>query len=240
MTSTQQPTEQSVGATEQPGTEETTTIQAGTEQVIAQDQPVVQEPALTQEPQLVSGVVVESSSAPAGKEASAAVVASITAQTTAVPEPTRSAFEKKLEKLMVSGTNREKMVISSLRTYVETMKPAKPTSDKEGVASQINLFRLFQNITRQDESFKECMDLFIEFFREHKDGAFHEHYAFRFTEFMTISSEQIKAFTYMVNLLKIAASTKSKKDVQKMVDISRSINETYTEEQRQRVLAYFS
>lgn len=235
MTSTQQSTEQAAPVA-QATTEETVTA----EQVTAQDQSVVQEPALTQEPQLVSGVVVESSSAPAGKEASPAVVAAVTAQTTAVPEPVRSAFEKKLEKIMVSGTNREKMVISSLRTYVETMKPGKPTNEKEGTAAQINLFRLFQNITRQDESFKECMDLMIEFFREYKDGSMHEHYAFRFTEFMTISSEQIKAFTYMVNLLKIAASAKSKKDVQRMVDVSRSINETYTEEQRQRVVAYFS
>lgn len=201
-------------------------------------QPPVTQPPVTTAP-VKSGTIVEKASSPAGKEASPQAKAAITAQTTAVPDPIQDPFEKKLAKVMETGSGREKTVVTAMRSYLDQMKPGKPVSEADGAKNQASLFRLFLTITRHDDQFKECMDLFISFFKEHKDGALHERYAFRFMEYMTISSEQINAFTAMVNLMKIAA-TVGKKEVGKHVDLNRTMNEAYSEDQRQRVISYFN
>ncbi len=217
---------------------EVTTAESQATQV---EQPqVTQQVTEQQKDTVVSGVVVDSSSAPAGKQASEETVTAIKQQTSAVSAPAKSSFEKKIETIMTKGSGREQFIVTSMNNYIEAMKPGKLISDDQGSAAQAALFRIFQNVVRNDEMFKECMDLLIDYFREFKDGVFHEHYAFRFTEFMTIPSDHIKAFTYMVNLLKISASVKTRKEVTKMVDINRAMNEAYSEDERQRVVAYFS
>lgn len=186
-----------------------------------------------------SGVVVAKTSSPAGMEAPAAVKAAVAAQTTAIPTNNKSTFEKMIAKAMDAGSGREKSVVTSLRNYVENMKPGKIMSPDEGAKIQANLFRTFVTVTRHDDQFKECMDLFIAFFKEYKDDVFHERYVFRFMESMTLASEQINAFSSMVNLLKIA-STVGKGGTKKHVDLNRTMNEAYAEDQRQRVINYFS
>lgn len=219
------------------------------EAVVAEAPAVTEEPKATEAPKVTetpkvtqapaSGVVVTSTSAPAGKEASAAFKAAVAKEST-VAAPKLSAFEKKIADVMEKGTSREKGLVNFMTGYLNAMAPGKPIDEKAGAAQQGQFIRTFVNVCQHDDGFKGCMDLLIAYFVEHKDGALHERYAFRFTEYMTQSPENISAFTAMVNMFKIAASITNKREIVKHVDLSRSLNATYNEAARQRVIGYFS
>lgn len=214
-------------------TTETTEVVTDESTVVA----TVETPVVAPEP--VSGVVVTSTSAPAGKEAPAAFKQALAKEST-VAESKVSGFAKKIADVMEKGSAREKGVVNFMTKYLSEMMPGKPIDGKAGAAQQGQFIRTFTNVAQHPDNFKECMDLFVAYFREYKDTAFHEHYAFRFTDSMTQSPETIYSFTAVVNLLKIASTTPNKKDVSKHVDLSRSLNSTFSEEARQRIIGYFN
>ena len=141
---------------------------------------------------------------------------------------------------MQEGSVREKHVIATMKAYIEAMAPGKTMSDREGVAQQMVLWNVINNAVSHDEDFDKVFNLVIMFFREFKDSSLHENYVYRFTDSMTTGKDAIAAFLNMVNLLKVAAGLKNKKDIRQQVDLNRTMNATFNEAARQRVIGYFS
>lgn len=217
--------------TEQPETVVQVQEPTPTEATVQEVSPVAATPA-----PVVTPAPTEPPATPAATVAAKAPVAVVTAPYV----NKQSAFDQKIEKVIASGSVREKAVVASMKQYLTAMKPGITMDYKSGVLHQQNLWRLIFNVVSNEESFEQCFGLLINFFREAKDEALHERYVFRFVEHLTIGSEAIAAFLAMVNLLKVTASTNNRKDVKKQVDIQRTMNSVYNEETRQRVQSYFS
>lgn len=158
----------------------------------------------------------------------------------AAPAKTLSKLERMVQKAMTTGTPTEKQLISFFNNYIDVMAPGKPMDSKKGAGHQQTLWRGILTALNDDENFDKSFPLMIEFVKEHRKGVFSDSYAFRFTEQMTLSKEQLAAFNSFIVTLQIAAGLVNKKDMSKQVDLNKLMTPVYKEATRQRLIAYFS
>lgn len=182
-------------------------------------------------------VVQTPAPAPAPAPAVAPAVAPVVE---AAPAKTLSKLERMVQKAMTTGTTTEKQLISFFNNYIDVMAPGKPMDSKKGAGHQQTLWRGILTALNDDENFDKSFPLMIEFVKEHRKGVFSDSYAFRFTEQMTLSKEQLAAFNSFIVTLQIAAGLVNKKDMSKQVDLNKLMTPVYKEATRQRLIAYFS
>lgn len=220
MAAQQAPAEVSQTPAQEAAQESATQEQAPTQEeaAAATEQPAQEEPAAAQAEQ------------PAADES-----------TQAAPVPAKSAFEQKLDRLLVEGTSLEKMIVSSLIKYVESMHPGKMLSAQELNQNQLNLWRLIRLAIESEKDFDSCYPLIIEFAREYKDAAFHDRYLYRGMENINMDKDNLTYFLGSLNVIKLAATSRNKREAMAQVDLSRVMNEKiFSEEGRNRVIQYFS
>ena len=152
----------------------------------------------------------------------------------------QSAFEKKIAKVLESGSVGEKTIVNYFTAYIDAMKPGKPQEPKKGASSQQTLWRGILTVLGNEEDFVKSFPLMISYVREHQDGVFADQYVFRFAEEMTIGKDQITAYHTVMTILKIAAGLKNKTDMKKHVDLNRGITPIFKDTTRQQIINYFS
>lgn len=227
-------------AAEQTAPAEQTTNEVVAE-TVAEPQP---EPVPQPEPEptpkeIKVGTVVDPNQGKLGKAASAETVTRVTSASTAAPEVKTTAFEQKIAKIMATGSTREKFVISSLQSYIDTVAVGKPVDVDTGVRAQQSLYRTILNVVNSDDDFTNAFKLMISFIREHRAGVFADTHAFRFFEYAKPGQEWPTTLRNMLTLLIVAAGVNNKKEVHKIVRVSKAVQTGMNEAARQRVIQYF-
>lgn len=215
------------------------TLQQAQETIVTQE-PVVDNaaPAVVQK-EIKVGTVVKANEAAAGKEAPSFVKESISRESTAKPIDTSTPFEQKIATIMAGDNKRERYVVTFMQEYLKHMSPGVSNDTETGVRMQLLLWRTIKNVVENDDGFREAFRLLIAYFKEYRNGAFHETYVHRFHPDLTMQPGEITGFTRMVNLLTVAAGLTNKNDIRKFVNLSASFDTALSDSARNRVMNYF-
>lgn len=216
------PTVTSEGTTEMT-TEEVTVTEAPTEEVAAvvetvkAEEPVVAAPVVVATP-AVSGTVVKTDT-----------------------QSTGSDFSSLVSQMKKSGTLAERTFIVQMEQYIDLMKPGKPVTAEVGARTQTALWRTILGvIERSGEEFQKLFNLLLAYFEEYKNDVFHERYIFRFSEMINMPPEELAAYQRIINLIKVTCSPLGRNQSLKQVDLNRTLKDGFTEQGRQKVLAFYN
>lgn len=202
----------------------------------------IEETAVPQpERQIKLGTLVDSNQGKLGTKATAETENRAAKANTAKPEEiATSAFEKKLQSVSSSGTDREKFVASMVGEYVKAMAPGVPLTPDVGYRNQLALLRTITNVIETEENFVLAFRLLIAFVREHRKGAFDDKYAYRFYEFAKAGDSSPKTHSNLVTILIVAAGLQNKRDLRKFLSLDKALSSGISEAGRQRVIQYFN
>lgn len=193
------------------------------------------------ERQIKLGTLVDSNQGKLGTKATAETENRAAKANTAKPEEVAtSAFEKKLQSVSSSGTDREKFVASMVGEYVKAMAPGVPLTPDVGYRNQLALLRTITNVIETEENFVLAFRLLIAFVREHRKGAFDDKYAYRFYEFAKAGDSSPKTHSNLVTILIVAAGLQNKRDLRKFLSLDKALSSGISEAGRQRVIQYFN
>ena len=128
-----------------------------------------------------------------------------------------------VDNIKANGTAGEQMVVTVMESYLAVMGVNRPLDVATMVREQTRLYTMFKNIGRRTDDFRKTVVAARYFFREHKDGAFHDTRINRGHEGLQMSSDDRRAFYTYLQLFKIFAMVNDLKDVKKSVDLSRSL-----------------
>ena len=173
--------------------------------------------------------------------AAAAAAAPVVEEAVATVTAELSAFQKKMVEIATKGTPEQTGLIAKLNTYIDEMKPGKPVHGDVGATKQYQLWRtIFSTIEHAPvEQFKSLWSILLAYFHEHADGAFHESYVFRFSEFWKHNKLELDGFQRILNLMKISADPKTRGETSKQVDLDKTLAQPFSEEGRNRLLGFY-
>lgn len=142
--------------------------------------------------------------------------------------------------LMSTGT--AKITLEQIYEYMEKMKPKAPMSADIGMRHQILLYRTLMNVVNvvDDIDFKEAYSTVLKLFEIGKDDVFHEYHVYRFMDHIALSENDRKAFPRFLNLIKITAPVKGRAAAMRQVDLNKTMEFSFSEAARQRIMAYYS
>lgn len=210
----------------------------------AVDQGIVETPAVAEPEQApaeaAAPVVTEQAPEAAPAATEEVVTAAPAAKTAKEDKAETSALDTKLDKLAAEGTTLQKTIVQTLRDYVAAMRPGRIILDEVINQQQLQLWRIIRLVIESEADFKENYTLLIEFAREHQEGAFNDRYLYRGMETINLDKEQTRHFQGSLNVLKLAATSKNKREAMAQVDLDRVMNvNVFSEDGRNRVIAYF-
>ncbi len=131
--------------------------------------------------------------------------------------------------------------IDAILTYSENMKPGRQMNPTDGARHQVNLYRTFQfMVNNESKDFTKLFATVLRIVEELRNGAFGDRYAFRFTDVIQLNKQDINSFTRFLNLLNTASAVKGRQEAIKQIDFSKTLEYGFTDEGRQRILAFFN
>lgn len=135
----------------------------------------------------------------------------------------------------------ELQIKETLETYVRDMAPRKIVSDGKINENQVRLYRaITQAINSPEVNFVRAFTNLLEFFENHKDGAFHEDRIFRGLENLTLQLSEITAFQRLINMIKATCNKKSRALAVKQIDFVATLQFGVTEQGRNRIFAFYN
>ena len=206
------------------------------------EQPPAQEQAEepVQDVKLSSATIAPKYDAQVGTAATEEEVASVTTERVDTHTDVRSEFDRHIDKLLESGSTREKYVITFMSKYVNAMAPGKQMSVDEGVRNQTELWRTIKNVVENQDGFDAAWRLMIAYVRNYRTTVFHESYVFRFMENTVLAAPEARTFERMLNVLLTASGVQNRREVTKLVDLNNRLTAGLSEEARARLIRYFT
>lgn len=149
-------------------------------------------------------------------------------------------WQAKIDDLKTTGTNTERMVVSTMESYTKKMAPGMINSEVEIGQNQVTLWRMIKLVVESEENFTKGFDLVIAYAKQYQDGCFNDRYLFRGMEHIPLDKINAAHFLGMLNVIKLAATSKNKREAMAQVDLNRVMNEQiFSEDARNRVISYF-
>lgn len=160
-------------------------------------------------------------------------------QETKAAEP--SDFEALMAHVMANGSSGLKTLKHSLDNYVSIMGPRAEMKGDVGSAQQYNFWMAIRKAINQtdNQEFRKQWFLLIAYFKQHKDTAFALHRVFRFSEYWNRSTDELKQFQRILNILYASANPEPNRSVDKEVNLDNSMAEGFSETARQNVIQYY-
>lgn len=150
-------------------------------------------------------------------------------------------IEDRLSNMLSSGSSLEKVVAQTLQDYAVKMKPGNVLSVDELNQQQLQLWRVIRLVIESGDDFQSCYTFIIDFARAHKDDVFHDRYLYRGMDNISLDKDTATYFMGSLNVIKVAATSKNKREAVAQVDLNRVMNEqVFSEEGRNRVISYFA
>ena len=139
--------------------------------------------------------------------------------------PTTSAAPSGQHRAGVSqGTSRqmtvnEMAIHEALTKYVEGMAPRKPILPDDGANFQLQLFRTLSSVlNRPGQEFFPIWTVVLNFAYEHRNGAFHPRYLYRFFPHLKLQKQDIRNFERILNLIRVTADPRTRMIGIKQID----------------------
>ena len=155
-------------------------------------------------------------------------------------KPKAPTFDDKLQEIIDTGTGTLRVVATHLAKYATVMAPDRLTDEKEISDAQVSLFKCIVLATRSAEDFQPCYQLLADFFKAHHNDCCSMRYHSRGAEYIPLDKDEREALFAHCNILEALASVDSPKQVNRIVDINRSLPETvFDDDARSRILAYY-
>lgn len=152
----------------------------------------------------------------------------------------KASFDDKLQEIIDTGTGTLRVVAAHLAKYATVMAPDRLTDEKEISDAQVSLFKCIVLATHSAEDFQSCYQLLADFFKAHHNDCCSMRYHSRGAEYIPLDKEEREALFAHCNILEALASVDSPKQVNRIVDINRSLPETvFDDDARSRILAYY-
>ena len=152
-----------------------------------------------------------------------------------------SAFELMVQKIKTDGTAEQKRLILGIEQYMQRMTPGMQVDFNEGARHQHTLWKMIQGVIERapQDQFKKMWSILLAYFEEHKDGVFGDRYVYRFSEFWHQGESELNAFQRIINVIKLTSNPQERELGLRQVDLNRSLDEVFTEQGRQRIMAYY-
>lgn len=155
-------------------------------------------------------------------------------------KPKAPTFDDKLQEIIDTGTGTLRVVATHLAKYATVMAPDRLTDEKEISDAQVSLFKCIVLATHSAEDFQPCYQLLADFFKAHHNDCCSMRYHSRGAEYIPLDKDEREALFAHCNILEALASVDSPKQVNRIVDINRSLPETvFDDDARSRILAYY-
>lgn len=156
------------------------------------------------------------------------------------PKPKAPTFDDKLQEIIDTGTGTLRVVATHLAKYATVMAPDRLTDEKEISDAQVSLFKCIVLATHSAEDFQPCYQLLADFFKAHHNDCCSMRYHSRGAEYIPLDKDEREALFAHCNILEALASVDTPKQVNRIVDINRSLPETvFDDDARSRILAYY-
>lgn len=155
-------------------------------------------------------------------------------------KPKDPTFDDKLQEIIDTGTGTLRVVATHLAKYATVMAPDRLTDEKEISDAQVSLFKCIVLATHSAEDFQPCYQLLADFFKAHHEDCCSMRYHSRGAEYIPLDKDEREALFAHCNILEALASVDTPKQVNRIVDINRSLPETvFDDDARSRILAYY-
>lgn len=216
---------------------ETVAEQQDSSEAVQETASATETPAAEEKAESVAEEVAEP--APVSTEQEAA--AQDSAEQATEEKPELDAWTQKIETLKAKGTAMERMVVQTLEEYVTKMRPGNIMSVSEINQQQLQLWRIIKLVIESADGFSTCYPLIIAYARQYKDACFHDRLLYRGMEHITLDKDTATYYLGSLNVIKLAATSKSKKEALAQVDLNRVMNEhIFSDDGRNRVIQYFN
>lgn len=155
-------------------------------------------------------------------------------------KPKAPTFDDRLQEIIDTGSGTLRVIAAHLKKYAEVMAPDRLTEEKEISDAQVSLFKCIILATHSAEDFQPCYQLLADFFKAHHNDCCSMRYHSRGAEYIPLDKDEREALFAHCNILEALASVDTPKQVNRIVDINRSLPETvFDDDARSRILAYY-
>ena len=199
--------------------------------VITEEQPVVQEQVTKTEEVAVAAVVPE------------LPVIAVQKTPAELQEELFSQIETEVDRILKDCSLVRKSQFEIIKAYVRNMAPRKPMDVSEGKRHQATLaitLNAILNMPDTDGDYNKSLTALLRVFELAAKSTFSEHYAFRFLESVEMTNDKIDEFTRILNLLIVLGPRDGRKEAIRQIDFNKSLRLGFSDEARQRILAYFN
>ena len=132
------------------------------------------------------------------------------------------------------------MAYQNILDYMVAMAPKKPIQIDAGCRHQTRLYSsILSIINNLDSDFNQAYGALLKLVHDNKDGVFHETQIFRFMEHISLPVNDRKAFTRILNMMKVTADPKGRDLALKQVSLKNSLEFGVTESGLQRIMAFY-
>lgn len=181
-------------------------------------------PEETQEQNVGEDVPVEEERPEEPPEATAEPAAIPEVVTREVPEPQPAAPVEKPQEQGNKSVSRS-IFDDQLQRYLKGMRPGSPIGARDGAKLQQVLYRTIQLTLNQEGSdFAGFYGDLLKTVKEHRDGAFHERYAFRFMDHVQLTPVERRNFERLLHLMITTCDPTTRKQALKQVDMTAAIS----------------
>ena len=147
-----------------------------------------------------------------------------------------------IEMLRKSGAIGAVAGLEQLMLQMDAIAPNRPVDETVGARHQAAIYRAIKTIIQSGEHFRLAFTALVMLIVENSGTGkhFHDMYAFRYTENLSLPAEDQHAFRRIINLIKILGPVADRKANMKTVSFSKSLQYGFNDDDRQRIQSYFS
>lgn len=152
-------------------------------------------------------------------------------------------IETEVDRILKDCSLVRKSQFEIIKSYIRNMAPRKPMDVSEGKRHQATLaitLNAILNMPDTDGDYNKSLTALLRVFELASKSTLSEPYAFRFLESVEMTNDKIDEFTRILNLLIVLGPRDGRKDAIRQIDFNKSLRLGFSDEARQRILAYFN
>lgn len=132
------------------------------------------------------------------------------------------------------------IVDEQLQEYMSRMYPGRSHQGNEGATLQVKLYRTIQMVLRMEgRRFISAFKLLLNTVNDNRDTVFHERYAYRYFDSLTLTNPERRNFERILNLLMTTCDPKTRSKAVQQVDVDLTMEGFRNPEMHQRVVEFY-
>jgi hypothetical protein len=151
----------------------------------------------------------------------------------------KSDIDQYFENIRTGNNKSLEDLLADLNTYVSNMKPGLIKNPDDGARQQRTLWLLIRKVASlPSDKFRGSWTLLLNF--AYANECFTERYIYRFSENWIWNTDELSAFQRIINLILLTKDFTTRKDGLKQVNLDRSLESIFTQEEKQNIITFYS